>query len=239
LGEPFAGPLISLGSLCYYRSEESLKFTPRSRPGLFAGWHLGHGLSYRDVLLVLDWQDVGEGKSFRPHKVHKKELYVLETLLFPWHEAREKAMLTGGPIDLMEVKDLPFEAPTELGVIKKRQVYITPDRLIKFGYTIGARGKCKGCDAHTSNHSKERRERIGRFVKEEEDEKAAKAAKRAATIGNGEAAGESAPVSSLESSKPAEPDISQPFEVTPDSDARSSGGVVGVVFALASPCPDI
>ena len=181
LGEPFGGKMIPLGALVYYRTDDTLKFEPRAKPGLMAGWSLGHGLAYREVVLILDLENLRSNKSSRPVQVHERELFVPEQVVFPLAAAKERE-LRGEVSDLVNITPLPFDsAPTILDKDKKKRgVYITVNTLIEFGPSIGL--KCKGCENGTTNHSPACRARFAKLYAEKEAKQVAERQKRAAGI---------------------------------------------------------
>ena len=155
-GEEFAGKLLALGQLIFYRSKAFGKLSPNAVPGLFAGWILEPGCIYRGFVRILDYSLVHrqEGAWFQPISVHEKEVYVRneESPVFPLQEAANHALehftlpsIGEPPLPL----PVPFCEPDTLAT-KARRVYITENRIREIGQTIG----CDGCDGFSRSHNK-------------------------------------------------------------------------------------
>jgi len=56
VGRPFAGPKYPLGALVFYKTKGDGISEPSTRPGIFAGWHVSPGLTYKGRLLILDYE---------------------------------------------------------------------------------------------------------------------------------------------------------------------------------------
>ena len=179
-GEPFEGKRVPLGALVYYKPANHTNkpaFEARTLPGIFAGWRIDSAFKHRKVHLVLDYESVRtNAKGFgRPLQVHDAELVVPENLMFPLFQA-EQAKLGGGSGVLPKIA-LPFEegVPAPETPARSRKTYITLDRAIRFGKTVG----CKGCDriAEGVRHSDACHERF-RICFEEESRKATEEAEK-------------------------------------------------------------
>ena len=154
VGKGFEGRLLLLGQLVHYRVDPSQreKFDASTRPGLFVGWRYGGPKSHLGVYLVLDYAKV---KAREPGfansiAIPAEELYVEEgPAKLPIKFAADQALATFGQMQLKEILplDIPFSSitPENRG---KRNEYITLDRIIKYGPTVG----CKAC-AFSSEHS--------------------------------------------------------------------------------------
>ena len=155
VGKEFEGRLLLLGQLVHYRVDPSQreKFDASTRPGLFVGWRYGDGpKSHLGVYLVLDYAKVkGRESGFANSiAVPAEELFVEEgPAKLPIKFAADQALATFGEVQLEEILplDIPFSSitPENRG---KRNEYITLDRIIKYGPTVG----CKAC-AFSSEHS--------------------------------------------------------------------------------------
>ena len=183
--KPFEGIRKCFGQLVYYRDKRINKRTlePNLSPGLFLGWRIDSGLRYKHVVRILDYMEYRVANKVSVVDCPEMEIYVEEgPPIFPLAAAR-KSHLEGGSLgvtdDLMRLslpeystRELPFppegiEAvpPTPLEP-KDRSVYITLDRLVKFGDTPG----CKACEHRTRYHTKACRERFAQLVQKEKDE---------------------------------------------------------------------
>ena len=195
-GKTFEGPQIPLGALVYYRPKKgSLAMAQeRALPGLFAGWRVHAGYNYRNSVFVLDYERIRkmDPSCGNPIEIHQKELIYDkdEPWTFPMANTLEANLnrVDGSPelpqIEARRVvqqKILPFaEDMRDVPTVekKKRNEYITIDRMMEFEPTVGANGKCSACSNGHNNHSKQCRERFNRLIREkrERDERAAKAA---------------------------------------------------------------
>lgn len=155
VGKEFEGRLLLLGQLVHYRVDPSQreKFEASTRPGLFVGWRYGDGpKSHLGVYLVLDYAKVkgrepGYANSIA---VPAEEIFVEDgPAKLPVKHAADEALATFGEAKLEEILplDIPFSIITP-ETRAKRNEYITLDRIIKFGPTVG----CKAC-AFSSEHS--------------------------------------------------------------------------------------
>ena len=71
--------------------------TSTTKPGFFVGWRLESGLRYRNVVKVLDYESVVQGKTISSkslHDVPEKEVYFPDELIFPFAERRKLAIST-------------------------------------------------------------------------------------------------------------------------------------------------
>ena len=136
-------------------------------PGLFMGWRVDSGLSYRTKsnAMVVD--------------VPEPELFVEEGApVFPIAEAKRKALIGGGseddPLELKvyDLKEVPFpvgggdSAPSTPSGPKTRSVYITIERILKYKETPS----CKGCLGTSRIHTDECRRRFASLVEAEKRE---------------------------------------------------------------------
>jgi hypothetical protein len=161
-GEQLKGPMIALGQLVHYRKLSADKFTASAVPGVFAGWRFEHGLSYRKVVLVLDYESLPlkSGGYYNPIAVPEDELYIPDgNPTFPLKVAAEHALATftdptlkDGSIPPMM---LPFTPDALLGK-RPRRMYITWNKIKELGPTPG----CRGCAAGSRSHTKECVERF-------------------------------------------------------------------------------
>ena len=142
---------IPLGALVYYKPpnhKDLPAFHSRTFPGVFCGWRLGSGFKFRNVHLVLDYEALRtDAKGCgRPVQVHATELAVPDAFIFPMHEAlNEKLALFRPMADLKALgarEALPFDQEAPDAKPRIRRTYVTLERAIKFGKTVG----CKGCD---------------------------------------------------------------------------------------------
>eukprot|EP00438_Fugacium_kawagutii_P025376 Skav223563 [mRNA] locus=scaffold34:198043:207130:- [translate_table: standard] len=171
-GNPFEGLRIPLGTLVYYKpAKHNLKpaFEPRTVPGIFAGWRIDAGYVHKKVHYVLDYESLRTNAKGcgRPIQVHMDEIVVPDKIVFPMYEAA-KARDEGGSGELPKIA-LPFEEGAPKTPARVRRTYITLERAIKFGKTVG----CKGCEriAEGVKHSDACHERF-RLLLEEESKKA-------------------------------------------------------------------
>ena len=152
-GEPFEGLKLPLGVLIYYKPamhKEKPAFEPRTMPGIFAGWRMDSGFKHRKVHLILDYESLRlKSKGFgRPLQIHASEIVVPDEFIFPLFRA-EQSKLEGGSGELPKIA-LPFDegAPPTPG--RSRRTYVTLERVIRFGKTLG----CKGCDHIAEGNAK-------------------------------------------------------------------------------------
>jgi hypothetical protein len=164
-------------------------------PALFVGWRFEAGLTYRSVVLVLDYNDLRDkkGRWIAPIAVPEAELVIPKEVIFPIANASKQALLTlGRP----ESVSLPFfheaggtaavEALTEEGgdelhavgvegetqpqalpnyKTAAKRAYITYERLVKHGPTIG----CKACDDGHNRHNEQCRNRFHAIITAERE----------------------------------------------------------------------
>ena len=143
-----------LGQLVHYRVDplQREKFEASTRPGLFAGWRYGDGpKSHLGVYLVLDYAKVkGRESGFANSiAVPAEELYVEEgPAKLPVKVAADEALATFSDARLEEIQplDIPFSSISPDTRVKRNE-YITLDRIIKYGPSVG----CKAC-AFSSEH---------------------------------------------------------------------------------------
>lgn len=145
-GESFEGLRVPLGALVYYKPPHHTSkpaFEARTLPGIFVGWRIDAAFKHRKVHLVLDYESLRvKSKGYgRPVQVHASEIVVPENHMFPLFQA-EQAKLEGSSGDLPKIA-LPFdEEPAPPTPARVRKTYVTLDRAIRFGKTVG----CRGCD---------------------------------------------------------------------------------------------
>ena len=144
-----------LGQLVFYRSKIGDKFAPNAAPGLFAGWRLEPGCSYKGLGLVLGLAKLKNrtGAWTDPLPAPEQEIYVKdEAPGFPLKGAAEIALSPLGfdEVVMPDPLSLPFSTAD---VIRKkvRRVYITYARFLELGPTPG----CSACENDCSNHSAE------------------------------------------------------------------------------------
>ena len=177
-GDAFEGLKVPLGALVYYKpaKHKSLPaFDPRTLPGIFCGWRIGHGYRFRGVHLVLDYESIRTNQKGcgRPIQVHEKELVVPDSFVFPLYEANALNLASLSPTPLLlkiePGESLPFETGAPDPEVRKRRTYVTLERAIRFGRTVG----CKGCDrkAEGIKHSDACHDRFAKLL---EDERIAK-----------------------------------------------------------------
>jgi len=151
----FEGRLLLLGQLVHYRVDplHREKFQASTKPGLFVGWRFGDGpKSHLGVYLVLDYAKVKDREPGYANSiaVPAEELYVEEgPAKLPVKFAADQALATFGQTQLEEIMplDIPVSSITP-ETRTKRNEYITLDRIIKYGPTVG----CRAC-AFSSEHS--------------------------------------------------------------------------------------
>ncbi|CAE7029195.1 GIP [Symbiodinium natans] len=164
----------------------------RTFPGIFCGWRLDAGYKFRGVHLVLDYDSLrkDERGCGRPIQVYASELVVEKLSLFK----SEAAMPM---LDAREA--LPFEKGAPEPKVRKRKTYVTLERALRFGVTLG----CKGCDriAEGVPHNDACHERFRKLL---EDEAAALKAKAKAKADAARPASDSvAPAAPLQPSREA------------------------------------
>eukprot|EP00438_Fugacium_kawagutii_P003567 Skav226536 [mRNA] locus=scaffold4831:171920:204024:- [translate_table: standard] len=127
------------------------------------------GYVHKKVHYVLDYESLRTNAKGcgRPIQVHMDEIVVPDKIVFPMYEAA-KARDEGGSGELPKIA-LPFEEGAPKTPARVRRTYITLERAIKFGKTVG----CKGCEriAEGVKHSDACHERF-RLLLEEESKKA-------------------------------------------------------------------
>ena len=170
VGTEFEGRLLMLGQLVHYRVDplQREKFDASTKPGLFVGWRYGDGpKSHLGVYLVLDYAKVkGRDPGFENSiAVPAEELYVEEgPAKLPVKFAADQALATFGEAKLEEIMplDIPFSSITT-EKLSKRNEYITLDRIIKYGPTVG----CKACafSSENSMHTPACRARFNALVR--------------------------------------------------------------------------
>ena len=125
--------------------------------------------------LVLDYEAVRTKKKGceKPIQVYTSELVKPEVFIFPLEEAANLQLaLFKADRELLSIdprESLPFGEDPPEPAKRKRRPYVTLERCIRFGKTVG----CKGCDriAEGVRHSDECHARIGKLL---EDERLAK-----------------------------------------------------------------
>lgn len=103
------------------------------------GWRIDSGFRQCKANLVLDYESVrtnakGYGKLIQ---VHTHELVVPENHIFPLFQA-EQAKVEGGSGVLPKIS-MPFEQGAPTTPSRTRKTYVTLDRAIRFGKTVGVR----------------------------------------------------------------------------------------------------
>ena len=225
-GNAFDGHRIPLGALVYYKPphhKELPAFQPRAIPGIFCGWRMDSGFKFRGVHLVLDYEALRtDAKGCgRPIQVHATEMVAPETFIFPLQEAlNEKLALFRPTADLKAIESreaLPFEKGAPEAKPRVRRTYVTLDRALKFGTTVG----CKGCDriAEGVKHSDACHERFRKLLEDEALAKAARDKERA------------------KPSAPSAPSFEPPPSVPPDVPNPPVPGAAGRVSIEAFSCP--
>ena len=144
-----------LGQLVFYRSKIGDKLAPNAAPGLFAGWRLELGGSYKGVGLVLDLAKLvnRSGAWTDPLPVPEQEIYVEDDVPgFPLKDPSKIALGRLGFDEVVMPDPLPLPFSTADVIRKKaRKVYITYARFLELGPTPG----CSACENDRSNHSVE------------------------------------------------------------------------------------
>ena len=185
--EPFQGKRGCFGQLVWYRQKGSKRtLDPNMAPGLFLGWRIDPGMRYRNVVRVLDYQEFRNKRNSNIIDVPEPELYIEDgPPVFPVANATHKSLVDGsvlegaaahGALPDIPLRDFPFP-PEDLGLPplrdpKARGVYITVERVIKFGETPG----CKACRGGAPKHTDACRARFAELVRVEKEEAAAKRA---------------------------------------------------------------
>ena len=118
-----------LGQLVFYRSKIGDKFAPNAAPGLFAGWRLEPGCSYKCVGLVLDLAKLKNrsGAWTDPLPVPEQEIYAKDDVPgCPLKDASETALSRLGfdEVVMPDPLHLPFST-ADVVRKKARRVYIT------------------------------------------------------------------------------------------------------------------
>ena len=184
--EPFNGTRACFGQLVWYRKKGSKKtLDPNMAPGLFLGWRVDPGMRYRNVVRVMDYSDFREKRNVSAIDVPEPELFIEEgPPVFPVANATHKSLVDGSTLESAArralpdypLREVPF--PPESGKVppptprdpKSRAVYITVERIIKFGETPG----CKACLGKNTKHTDACRERFAKLLKEQRAELAAR-----------------------------------------------------------------
>ena len=103
------------GQLVFYRSKIGDTFAPNAAPGLFAGWRLEPGCSYKSVGLILDLAKLKNrsGAWTHPLPVPEQEIYVKDDVPgFPLKDASEIALSRPGFYEVvMPVRSLFLSQP--------------------------------------------------------------------------------------------------------------------------------
>ncbi|CAE7214446.1 unnamed protein product, partial [Symbiodinium sp. KB8] len=168
-GAPFYGPRLALGRLVHYRVHDATKrgkFDASTLPGVFAGWKLDAASVYKGVVYVLDYNKLRTrslGFEF-PVAVPFEEVFVPDEETFPLQVAADKALAEFKDAALEEITalDIPFsEITCSRDALRKRNEYITLDRIIKYGPTPG----CGACAFDTKTHTPVCRARFNALVK--------------------------------------------------------------------------
>jgi len=154
--------------------------TTTTQPGFFIGWKLESGLRYRNVLKILDYDSVIQGKTIASRSIQdvpEQEVYFPEEVIFPFAERRKLAIRQMQPISDIEfppappVPDaLPFDedgGPVQGGDSSiydlpkrpRREFNITLDRIVKYEPTPG----CKACERMNPPGLKHTDECVARF----------------------------------------------------------------------------
>ena len=143
-------------------------------------------MRYRNVVRVLDYQEFRNKRNSNIIDVPEPELYIEDgPPVFPVANATHKSLVDGsvlegaaarGALPDIPLRDFPFP-PEDLGLPplrdpKARGVYITVERVIKFGETPG----CKACRGGAPKHTDACRARFAELVRVEKEEAAAKKA---------------------------------------------------------------
>ena len=177
----------------WYRSKGSKRtLEPNMSPALFLGWRVDAGMRYRNVVKVLDYAEFRNKRNTAVHDVPEAKLFVEDgPPVFPIANATRKALVDGSTLDAatgalpdIPMREVPFAsesigppAPRTPGV---KGVYITADRIVKFGETPG----CLACRGKAVRHTDTCRSRFAELVRVDKEEAAAR---RAALRALGEA----------------------------------------------------
>jgi hypothetical protein len=178
-GSPFLGAKYPLGALVYYKAAGDGLAEANTRPGLFAGWTIAPGLRYKEIVRILDLEDIrtNQATCWTPKdNIHQREVFfppaehieyplanaariAIRDTTCPQHELRkseyDKSLERGVlPYDVI-IDSLPettpdrAERPLKLGIRIEDHARITIQRLIKDGSTPG----CPGCEGGNSDHN--------------------------------------------------------------------------------------
>ena len=139
----------------------------------------------RYVVRVMDYSDFREKRNVSAIDVPEPELFIEEgPPFFPIANATHKSLVDGSTLESAARRTLPdyplreVPFPPEPGKAppptprdpKSRAVYITVERIIKFGETPG----CKACLGKNRKHTDACRERFAKLLKEQREELAAR-----------------------------------------------------------------
>ena len=180
--EPFNGRRACFGQLVWYRKKGSKKtLDPNMAPGLFLGWRVDPGMRYRGVLRVMDYTDFREKRNVSAIDVPEPELFIEEgPPVFPVANATHKSLVDGSTLESAArralpdypLREVPFPPEGDAAPPptprdgRPRAVYITVERIIKFGETPG----CKACLGKNSKHTDACRKRFSELLKKEREE---------------------------------------------------------------------
>ena len=163
----------------WYRKKGSKKtLDPNMAPGLFL-------MMYRNVVRVMDYADFREKRNVNAIDVPEPELFIEEgPPVFPVANATHKSLVDGSKLESAArralpdypLREVPF--PPDPGKAtpptprdpRSRAVYITVERIIKFGETPG----CKACLGKGTKHTVACCERFAKLLKEQREELAAR-----------------------------------------------------------------
>ena len=184
--EPFTGRRACFGQPVWYRKKGSKKtLDPNMAPGLFLRWRVDPGMRYRGILRVMDYTDFREKRNVSAIDVPEPELLLEEgPPVFPVANATHKSLVDGSTLEsaarraLPEypLREVPFPPegdtapPPTPRDSRPRAVYITIERIIKFGETPG----CKACLGKGSKHTDACRKRFAELLKKDREELAAR-----------------------------------------------------------------
>ena len=115
-GSTFPGPMLALGQLVHYRKVTPDKMSANAAPGIFAGWRFEHGLVYKKVTLVLDYNALQQksGGYYNSISVPEQELYIPEgEPIFPLKAAADKALKEFNEASIDEQHFAPFKSENE------------------------------------------------------------------------------------------------------------------------------
>ena len=147
-GSVFDGYRIPFGALVWYKPpkhRELPAFDPRTFPGIFCGWRIDNGYKFRGVHLVLDYEAVRTNKKGceKPIQVYTSELVKPEVFIFPLEEAANSQLaLFKADRELLSIdprESLPFGEDPPEPAKRKRRPYVTLERCIRFGKTVGCK----------------------------------------------------------------------------------------------------